>query len=346
MHVCAIVPPYVLEALGRHRNARVRESAKLSLAVTREMLLARRALPVAPEVLLPAGHPHAERRLVYDCGGSRDLPGTLRRREGEAPDPDRAVDEAYDAAGTTWRFFAEVFGRDSIDDRGMHLISSVHYGQRYDNAFWDGAQMVYGDGDGVVFRRFSGCLDVIAHELTHGVTQADAGLAYEGESGALNESISDVFGSLVKQWSRRETVEQADWLIGHGLLPPSVHGVGLRSLAAPGTAYDDPVLGGRDPQPRHMRDYDRARGDEGGVHVNSGIPNHAFYLFARHLGGHAWTSAGRVWYDTLRSGLDARCDFREFAEATLAAAERHGENVVAALAHAWHLVGVRERAAA
>ena len=187
----------------------------------------------------------------------------------------------------------------------MHMIGSVHYGRLFDNALWDGAQIVYGDGDGIIFRSFTECVDVIAHELTHGVIQAVGDLQYSGESGALNESIADVFGTLVKQWSLKQTVEDADWIVGHGQFTPVVHGFGLRSLRKPGSAYDDPIMG-KDPQPAHMRGFVTPMPLHADVHINSGIPNHAFYLFARELGGEAWDSAGRIWYEA----IDPACILR------------------------------------
>ena len=216
------------------------------------------------------------------------------RREGDAPTGDVAVDEAYDGLGATFALFWEAYQRNSIDDAGMPLDATVHYDQDYDNAFWDGTQMVFGDGDGELFNRFTISLDVIGHELTHGVTEKESGLAYFNQSGALNESISDVFGSLVKQRLLGQTADQADWLIGAELLTAKVNGVALRSMKAPGTAYDDPVLG-KDPQPGHMNDFVRTNQDNGGVHINSGIPNRAFYLAATAIGGKAWDQAGQIW---------------------------------------------------
>ena len=154
----------------------------------------------------------------------------------------------------TYNFFKDIFDRNSIDTRGMKLDSTVHYGEDYNNAFWNGTQMVYGDGDGDIFQRFTKSIDVIGHELTHGVTQYEAALEYEGQAGALNESFSDVFGSLVKQYFLKQKVEKADWLIGNGLFTRKVNGIALRSMKEPGTAYDDPTIG-KDPQPGHMKDY-------------------------------------------------------------------------------------------
>jgi hypothetical protein len=142
----------------------------------------------------------------------------------------------------------------------------VHYGVDFDNAFWNGAQMVYGDGSGRVFVKgaLAQSIDVVGHELTHGVTSFTANLAYSKQSGALNESFSDVFGSLVKQRHLNQTADQADWLIGAGTLVPAL-GKALRSMSAPGTAYDG------DRQPDHMDGYvdlpddNDPRNDNGGV---------------------------------------------------------------------------------
>jgi len=339
---CCIVPPYILEALSVHRSDRVRESAKRSLLVS-ERLRARRPLEALIGRMAAAGNPPeaGEQRRVFTCRHTTHVPGMIVRSEGDPVAPDTAVDEAYDAAGVTYEFYRDVFQRDSINDHGLHLISSVHYSHDFDNAFWNGLQMVYGDGDGEVFGRFTTCLDVIGHELTHGVVQYGADFEYDGQSGALNESVADVFGSLVKQWHRKQTVTAADWLIGAGLLTKAVNAEALRSLKAPGTAYDDPALGGRDPQPAHMRDYVAMAGDEGGVHINSGIPNHAFYLVATALGGHAWQTAGSIWYETITaSRLRKNATFAQFAAATIANAKRHGERAETAVHDAWHRVGI------
>jgi Zn-dependent metalloprotease len=263
------------------------------------------------------------------------------RIEGSAAIADSEANEAYDGLGATFDFYADAYDRNSIDDEGLHLDATVHYGRAYDNAFWNGQQMVFGDGDGDLFNRFTISLDVIAHELTHGVTGDEARLVYLGQAGALNESISDVFGSLVKQYARKQTAEQADWLIGQGLFTANVHGVALRSMKAPGTAFDDPVLG-RDPQPSTMAGYVHTSADNGGVHTNSGIPNHAFYLAAVALGGYAWERAGRIWYETLRDKrLKPTATFRQFARCTVInAAHFFGGAERQAVAAAWAEVGI------
>ncbi|HEV7623354.1 MAG TPA: M4 family metallopeptidase, partial [Amnibacterium sp.] len=276
--LCGIVPPYILEALARHDDVVIRDAAARTLAVTVD--LGERRVSTTPGEGARGVTAPREHRSVYDTHGTETLPGRLVRDEGAAATHDVAVNEAYDGLGDTWTLYQDVYGRNSIDDRGLTLVGSVHFGQQYDNAYWDGQQMVFGDGDGVLFNRFTISVDVIGHELTHGVTGATANLSYQGQSGALNESVSDVFGSIVKQYTLNQTAEQADWLIGAGLLASDINGVALRSMKAPGTAYDDPQLGGKDPQPATMAGYVHTTSDNGGVHTNSGIPNHAFALAA------------------------------------------------------------------
>lgn len=342
---CPILPPEMLRMIALRGNARQREAALGTLATDQTLRLSR-----ATHELLDAGARRgllsvpatAKQRTIYDAKGRETLPGKTVRAEGGARSRDAAVNEAYDGLGATFDFYAYAYDRNSIDDEGLHLDATVHYGRRYDNAFWNGQQMVFGDGDGDLFNRFTISLDVIGHELTHGVTGDEAKLVYLGQAGALNESISDVFGSLVKQYAHGETADEADWLIGAGLFTSKVQGVALRSMKAPGTAFDDPVLG-RDPQPATMAGYVRTSADNGGVHTNSGIPNHAFYLCAVALGGHAWEKAGRIWYETLRDKrLKPTATFLQFARYTVANADHwFGAAERRAVAGAWDAVGIK-----
>jgi Zn-dependent metalloprotease len=328
----------MLEAIIRNGTPEQRRRALTALSVS-ERLRGRREILAGALAPVPAGE---KRRTVYDARHATRLPGVLVRAEGDPDSDDVAVNEAYDGAGSTYDLYFDVYGRNSIDDRGMRLDSSVHYGADYDNAFWDGAQMVYGDGDGELFERFTISLDVIGHELTHGVTDHTAVLEYHDQPGALNESFSDVFGSLVKQRARGQTAADADWIIGEGLLTSKVRGIGLRSLKAPGTAYSDPVLG-NDPQPAHMDSYDSSPDDNGGVHVNSGIPNHAFYLAATTIGGFAWEKAGRIWYTVLTERLRPNSSFADASKAAQAVAGElfgSGGAEQKAVAEAWNLVGL------
>jgi Zn-dependent metalloprotease len=335
---CGILPPHILQSIILHGTAEERREALATLTQS-ERFRERRLLLAMLPVMALAGE---KRRTVYDAHGQTSLPGSRVRGEGDPPTSDDAVNEAYDGAGATYDLYFDVYGRNSIDGQGMRLDSSVHYGQAYDNAFWDGTQMVYGDGDGKLFERFTRAVDVIGHELTHGVTAHEANLDYQDQPGALNESFSDVFGSLVKQRSLGQTAGEADWLIGEGLFTPKVKGVALRSLKAPGTAYNDPVLG-KDPQPSTMKGYVETSDDDGGVHINSGIPNHAFYLAAVSIGGNAWEKAGQIWYDALTKLLRRDSDFAAAAARTVAAAAgRYGSSSAEAKAvgDAWRQVGV------
>jgi len=308
------LPDHILRRLAE--NPEHRQRALRTLAQTERLRGRRDVLARFTAVALATGQ---ERRTIYDAHHQTNLPGQLVRGEGDPDSADIAVNEAYNFAGNTYDFYMNAYNRNSIDGLGMRLDSSVHYDNQYDNAFWDGQQMVYGDGDQIIFDRFTKCLDVIGHELTHGVTAATAALNYQGQPGALNESMSDVFGSLVKQMTLGQTADQADWLIGAGLLMPSIQGKALRSMKDPGTAYDDPQLG-KDPQPADMANYVNTSEDNGGVHINSGIPNRAFCLTALQIGGNAWEKAGKIWYVTLTQRLQPASDFQAAADTAYAVA--------------------------
>lgn len=337
--ICCIVPPHIAEHIVRNGTDDQRAWAMQTLITSEQFRGRRDAIGGIATLTMPAGE---QRRTVFDAKNGMDLPGTPVRHEGDPPTGDSAVDEAYDGAGATYALFQDIFERNSIDDKGLRLDSTVHYSEKYDNAFWNGSQMVYGDGDGDLFNRFTIAVDVIGHELTHGVTQYEAGLIYYGESGALNESMSDVFGIMVKQRSRDQKVDESDWIIGEGLLTDKVNGIGIRSMKAPGTAYDDPVLG-KDPQPAHVKNMYRGTADNGGVHINSGIPNYAFYLAAMEIGGYAWEKIGQIWYIGLRDRLRQRSNFKRAANILVSiAGELYGSNSQEqkAVRQAWEKVGV------
>ena len=343
-----IIPPHMHKNIVDNGTDEQRQKAMNSI-VSAERLRAQRAVMAQMTALVRTVAVEEKQRQVFNANHGSSLPGTLVRAEGAPPTGDPATDEAYDGSGATYDLYKDIYERNSIDDNGMRLDSTVHYRVGYDNAFWDGQQMVYGDGDEDLpesqrlFNRFTISLDIIGHELTHGVTQFEANLVYRDQPGALNESFSDVFGSLVKQYQRNQTAAQADWIIGEGLFTPNVNGVGIRSMKAPGTAYNDPVLG-KDPQPAHMSDYQDIDYDNGGVHINSGIPNHAFYATAMEMGGYAWEKAGRIWYITLRDRLTSTSVFNVAAQQTyLVAGELYGSGSLEQLAvkAGWQAVGIQ-----
>jgi Zn-dependent metalloprotease len=349
---CSIAPPDLLARIASTGTAEQRAAALSALGASASMRTQRALLN---QVRLQAGADVANliagldvtperRQTVYDNQhqGRFFLPGVRVRGDGDPASTDADVNGAFEGSAATYDLYHDVFDRDSLDDHGMELVSSVHYGVDFDNAFWNGAQMVYGDGSGRLFVKgaLARAIDVVGHELTHGVTSFTADLAYSKQSGALNESFSDVFGSLVKQRHLGQTVDQADWLIGAGTLVPSL-GRALRSMSEPGTAYDG------DRQPAHMDGYvdlpddNDPANDNGGVHINSGIPNRAFYLVATALGGEAWGHAGAIWFHTLTERLQSNAQFVDAAEQTMQVAkELFGDTEQAAVASAWQQVGV------
>ncbi|MCC4621731.1 M4 family metallopeptidase [Xanthomonas cassavae CFBP 4642] len=338
-----ILPPYLLDHVAQAAPEHARRCALLSRQVTAQLRRQRAlGLPArADDASAPAAQAaHAVQRRIYDTSQGTTLPGTLVRAERAAATDDVAVTGAYEYLGATHDIYQTVYGRNSIDDADMPPIGTVHYHRGYDNAFWNGKRLVFGDGDGEVFNRFTIALDVIGHELTHGVTERTANLIYQGRSGALNESVSDVFG---KHYTLRQSAQDADGIVGAGLLLPGIQGAGLRSMRARGTADDDPALG-KDPQPATMAGYGDTQEDDGGVHYNCGIPNHAFYRAAVAIGGAARETAGRIWYRTLTgSALTAKADFATLTALTVSAASADyaaDSDEARAVHQAWRDVGV------
>jgi len=351
-----IIPPDMLKNIATKGTAGQKNMAMSTLKVSAQMRGQRQALEDFKAATFRVAAIGGKERIIYDAKNGSNLPGTVVRKEGDAPSADVAVNEAYDGSGVTYDLYNDVYKRNSIDANGMRLDSTVHYRTGYDNAFWDGEQMVYGDGDEDLpvserlFNRFTIALDVIGHELTHGVTQFEAKLQYFQQPGALNESMSDVFGSLVKQYHLQQTAAAADWIIGAGLLTANVNGVGIRSMKAPGTAYDDPVLG-KDPQPAQMKDYVTTISDNGGVHINSSINNKAAYLVSEggtHYGvkvtGVGREATEKIYYRALSKYLTANSNFKMMRQAALqAATDLYGQNSkeVQAVTKAYDAVGVK-----
>jgi Zinc metalloprotease (elastase) len=343
-----ILPPHIQKKIVENGTPVQRSRVIQTIQVTDQLREARQAMAGVPAPVKPEAAPPAKQRTIYSADNTTTLPGQVVRQEGGPAVGDAAVDEAYIGAGATYDLYWDIYQRSSVDGNGMPLNSTVHYDKNYENAFWNGQQMVYGDGDEDlpveqrIFNRFTIAIDVIGHELTHGVTQYTGNLDYANQPGALNESFSDVFGSLVKQYKLGQAAKDADWIIGQGLLAPNIKGVGIRSMKAPGTAYDDPLLG-KDPQPADMQGYVTTTDDSGGVHINSGIPNHAFYLAAIEIGGFAWVKTGKIWYVTLRDKIKSSSNFQDAANLTFATAgELFGVNSLEqqAVSKGWAGVGI------
>lgn len=331
------IPPYLLEELRiRSHNdpgivATINTTAEIEKAGFRALTL-------------NAGTANAKVE-IYDARGEMQRPGKKARFEGEKPARDQEVNACYEYSVQIRKFYRDVHARNSIDGKGMKMVSTVNFGKDYSNAFWDGKQMTYGrPGASSPFKTFV-LLDIAGHEVTHGVTEKDTNLEYYGQSGALNESLSDVFGALIVQHSKNQSADQASWLSGEGIWKEGIKGRALRDMLNPGKAYDDPKTG-KDPQPAHMKDYIKTSGDNGGVHYNSGIPNKAFATFARGIGGYAWEEPGQIWYKA-RVLAGPKPSFAQFAHHTLAAAKSLGySNDLKKLRDAWKTVGVTPSATA
>ncbi len=350
-----IIPPHMLRVMAMRGDASTAKMAR-SMLKQNEKVREERAdqssggmVPadgppgsfVSAAVMRGGAEQHIIDRQIYDGERKASLPGTLIRAEGDPATGDEEVDAAYDGAGDVFDLYSSQYSRNSLDGEGLPLVATVHHRRNYNNAFWNGSQMAYGDGDGEIFRTFTE-LSVIGHEMSHGVVQYSGGLLYQGQSGALNESYSDVFGSLTVQKKLGQSVSEASWLVGEGILGPNINGTALRSMRAPGTAYSDSLLG-QDPQPYHMDLFVNTTDDNGGVHINSGIPNHAFYLYCQYMGGNAWEGPGRIWYLALQRINNPMATFNDWAQQTMEAAVElngNGSMEMVMLRRAWKLVGI------
>jgi len=339
-NISGILPPYLLTELARRNPVKAKQYLD-SLSMTGDLWVK------GQKLFHPIGSGQGDRK-VYDAKGRTSLPGTLVRAEGAAETPDKVANLAYEYSGQVRDFYRQVFNRNSLDGNGLDMISTVHYGRRYNNAFWNGQQMTYGDGDGDIFLTFV-LRNVNGHECTHGVIEFTSGLNYYGQSGALNEHCADVMGCLLDQWVLKQTADKADWLVGAGLFTAGIKpgkksaarahlGAALRDMLEPGTGYDDSRLG-KDPQPGHMKDYVNTSSDNGGVHYNSGIPSHAFALYATAVGGNAWEKAGQVWFHTMTK-VDRGAQFAAFAQRTVDVATVNFKDTLPELKDAWKQVGV------
>jgi Zn-dependent metalloprotease len=298
--LCTFVPPHVLNTLARvTAGDSGQPSAAQTTALLSKQIRAHRVASTLTVDMAAIAQPQPGKgdRAIYDDQHTTNFDVSLVRGEGDPAVGAENTDQAYDHAGATREFYDAVLGRNSIDNAGMTINVNVNYGVDFLNAFWDGTRIVLGNGDGAIFVDFAKSPDVMGHELSHGVVQFTANLDYYSQSGALNEHFADVLGSLSEQRLRGEDFDSANWLIGDEIMAPGLYGEALRSMAHPGTAYDNPTLG-KDPQPAHMKDYYAGTGDNQGVHINSGIPNRAFYLSASELGTEA---AGRIWYAGLQN---------------------------------------------
>ena len=225
-------------------------------------------------------------------------------------------------------YYQNIHKRNSLDDKGTGLISTVHIGSKWNNAAWNGKQMLYGDGDGVTFSSLAGGMDVAGHEMTHGVISNTANLTYQDESGAINESLADIFGALSEMHSNGAT-SPAEWDMGEDIYTPNKAGDGgLRSLSDPKSKLLSPAYEMRDNRyPDHYQDRYQGTLDKGGVHISSSINNKAAYLISEggeHYGvkvtGITRSKTEKIFYRALTKYLVPSSGFKEMRQAAIQAA--------------------------
>jgi Zn-dependent metalloprotease len=328
--ICHFVPDIMLKELHKQGYDIETEQAKMddSFRLRRQgMMTLMRAMPAIGN----------NERQVYDSQNTGSNRLKLVRSEQDAPTKDPEIDAAFDNAGIVRDYFKTVLAWESVDNNGMDLVINVNYLVKYNNAFWDGEQMSFGDGDGVNFKGFVYALDVTAHELAHGLVQFTANLEYKGQSGALNEHFADVFGTAIKQWHFKQTEKTGNWLIGESCLTGKLAGKAIRSMKAPA----DPTVV-MYPQPDSMAKIFKGTADNGGVHINSGIPNRAFYLVAMEIGTQ---NATLLWFETLKT-LKPTAKFKDLYSrlkkktAELVKSNKMPQNTQAALEKAFKEVGI------
>ncbi|KDA54790.1 hypothetical protein EG19_09070 [Thermoanaerobaculum aquaticum] len=288
-------------------------------------------------------------RKIYTANNGTSLPGTLLFVEGGSSSDSVAM-AAYNNLGYTYNYYKTKFNRDSIDGAGMQLIATVHYGNAYNNAFWNGSQMVFGDGDGTTFSPFANALDVVAHELAHGVTERTANLTYSSEPGALNEAWSDIYGANVEAY-RDGAVSSNTWKIGEACYTPGTSGDALRYMNNP-TA--DGYSADYYPERLYPNCTPSSSNDYCGVHGNSGIANLAYYLLVAggtHPRGKTSVSvpaigmakAEQIFYRALTTYMTSSTNFQGARNATAqAAADLYGGTSSAeynAVQKCWDAVG-------
>lgn len=329
-----IIPPYMepingLRGTGGQLNESLRLSNNFRATRIKNSLFERKTALSGKDFMRGI----SKNITVYCAQDEQKLPGVLVLSSTINRCGNSLVKHAFQNAGLAYDFFRSVFHRNSIDGLEMEIRSTVHYGNQFSNAFWNGEQMIYGDGDQETYAPFVRDISVVGHELGHGVIQFTANLAYDnGQSGSLNEHFADVFGILLKQWVKQENINQSNWLIGdQALLPQNGQTFAIRSLASPGTAYLNHPNLGTDPQPNHMNGFVI---NPESPHINCGIPNRAFYLAAMQNGGFAWQNTGQIWYNALVNELQPNATFTDAAQATFNSARR----LYPQLPHVWQFI--------
>lgn len=368
MAKCNIIPKKILKKIAENDPDDRRRAFYADIVANQENKFRKKRKQIQDNLLNGGIVPdvdkaHTEHLLVYDNKAQWDFstqhlweeyiekhpPEMMKKTKGRLPGkkaPRRTftkdMDKIYD-------MFHDLLNRESFDNENATCNIFLKFGVNYPNAFWDGEYLAFGKGDGYYFRDFSKVFDIIAHEFGHAITQYESNLQYEMQAGALNESISDVFGICAYQRKYNLSVDKTNWMLSPNVFFKRVNAQGLRSFTEE-PAYDDPVIG-KDEQPKFMSEYVDLPNDEendwGGVHTNSGIPNHAFYKFNMKLGGKSWANGSLdIWYHSMlkQNGLSAHATFKDFANKTLEVVPKIGKpwsiDIVTKLEDAWKEVGI------
>ena len=320
---CSIIPDDILKKLKDKKSLETSEQIRNIRAATV-------VLKKASKVPIPGDHD--EVRVLYDAHNTEVLNQDVSNiievdYEQDHKNTDGSIElEMFDK---TYDFFLQKLGMESYDNRDAIWKIFMHYGKQYNNAFWNGNAFVFGDADQVFFRTFW-IQDVSTHEAMHAVTGYVTQLVYQGQSGALNEHISDVLGICCNHFLGNNS-----WVIGEGIWMPYISGKGLRTFTLE-PAYDDPILG-KDGQPKHMKDLYIGIKDNGGVHINSGILNHAFYSFVYRSGKKPFEEPLNIWWKAIQK-TRAFDDFAAFAWNTIDVTE--DSELKGHLLAAWSDVGI------
>jgi Zinc metalloprotease (elastase) len=326
MH-CSIIPDDVLKKIKDKNSQEITQKL-------REQRI--KLLQLRLEGKIPEPAPTDEIRVLFDGHHNDkldDADSNILEIDYERGHVDVKTNIELEMMDKVWDFFSQYLHRESFDGKGAAWKIFKYVGEKYNNAFWNGEVFAFGDGDQIIFRTFW-IQDVCTHEAMHGVTEHVAGLVYQGESGALNEHISDVFGICCNHKLHPEVPESDKWIIGLGIWTPQINGKGLRSFTVE-PAYDDPILG-IDAQPKHMINFYKGIADHGGVHLNSGIPNHAFYAFCKRSGKKSYEEPLKIWWDALQH-TGSFDNFQVFANKTVTFAPI---NLKQHLIDAWGDVGI------
>lgn len=351
MRFCKFVPDDILKKLG-DKDSTIKPDVDLSEFFQEKRQFLQKN-PERKSALKRKYHKvtHREIRRLFDSKNSYSFTTEPIAVDEQINSAAPSKHESLEYANKIYDYFDVYHHIESYDDNNGPIDVHVNFGKNYNNAFWDGLKMVFGNGDGKYFNTFLS-QNIFSHELGHAITEYmvdGGGLKYQDQQGALNEHYSDVWAVCIDQKLKFQKPTQASWIIGEGLFTSRIPGKGLRTFKNE-KAYSNTVIGS-DPQPKHFKDFaklpNNEDGDYGGVHINSGIPNRAFYEFCilaeTEVGdekiNYSWRAPADIWFQTYKR-LNPNSQFKEFALDTISITKRIHPQLVNQIQKAWKLVGV------